>query len=183
MSKTSLPFKKFARLAVTGLMAIVATAGAMTIGGTAAHADSTQYSALENAGSWLQLHVPGASTSAGTGLIQWYPNFGDNQQFLYPTGYLETSVIRNKNSNMCLTTDAIAGHQLFQEPCGGAWAKYQWWTVYAYTPWFDFTNVYGIFKNPYSGLVMDVDGASHAAGARVIGWYPNNGLNQSWIMP
>jgi hypothetical protein len=182
MSRTSSPIRKLIRVAATGILAVVATFAALTVGGTASYANSTNFSGMQNASSWLHLDVSGGSTSAGGRIIQWYANAADNQQFKYPSDNGQTSLILNKKSQMCITTDGVAGHQLFQMPCGGSWAKYQLWTVHTYTPWFDFTNTYGWFTNTASGLVIDVEGASHAAGARIIGWHGNGGLNQSWIL-
>jgi hypothetical protein len=182
MSKTFSPARKLARFIATGVLAVVATAAAITVGVAPSYANSTNFSGLSNASTWGHMDVSGASTSPGGRIIQWPANGANNQQFKYPARDGETSNILNQNSQMCVTTDGVAGHQLFQMPCGGGWAPYQRWTVHTYTPWYDFTNTYGWFTNPATGLVIDVEGGSRAQGTRIIAWYGNGGLNQSWIM-
>jgi hypothetical protein len=157
----------------------------LSLGVTAAHADTESYGELPSASSWLSMDVSDASMSPGAPVIQWTSNGGDNQRWTWPTVSGTTDVIVNKHSGMCLTTDGIAGHQLFQQPCGGTWAPYQDWTVHIYfvpSPWLDGYWVLGWFTNPGSGLVIDVNGDSHTRGAAIIGWYGTGRLNQSWVL-
>jgi hypothetical protein len=182
MSKTFSPARKLARFIATGVLAVVATAAAMTVVATPSYANSANFSSLSNASTWGHMDVAGGSTSAGGRIIQWPGSGADNQQFKYPSTNNETGYIIAKNSQMCITTDGIAGHQLFQMPCGGAWAQYQQWRVQTYIPWYQFMERFGWFTNPASGLVIDLEGGSRSPGTRIIGWYGNGGLNQSWIL-
>jgi ricin-type beta-trefoil lectin protein len=76
-------------------------------------------------------------------------------------------------SGKCLTTDGVAGHQLYQFTCVGSPLQKWRGTV---------TSVFnpdaGQLTNAASGLVMDVNGASATAGAAITTWYANGGRNQ-----
>ena len=76
-----------------------------------------------------------------------------------------------RTSGKCLTTDGVAGHQLFQWTCTGS--PLQVWSG-SFADTFRSTPL----KNHSSGLSMDVNGGSRWAGAAIIAWYPNNADNQ-----
>jgi Ricin-type beta-trefoil lectin domain-like len=68
---------------------------------------------------YLPLDVSGAATYAGAPVIQWLANVGSNQRWNFvqqPDGNEE---IVNQNSGMCLTSDGVAGHWVYQWPCAG----------------------------------------------------------------
>jgi hypothetical protein len=81
--------------------------------------------------------------------------------------------IVNKRSGMCLTSDGVAGHTLYQNYCqdGG---NLQLWDT-GLTPG---NLVSYAIRNYGSGLFMDVRGGSGAQGADIVTWYFNNGYNQ-----
>jgi hypothetical protein len=97
------------------------------------------------------LDVSGGSIYNGAPIIQWSLS-GDNQVFtLQPSGsHFE---LINRNSGKCVTTDGVAGDQLFQWDCSGS-ANQLWDT--SLTP-----NGYGYWiRSVFSGLFVDVAGAS-----------------------
>jgi hypothetical protein len=115
----------------------------------------------------LVLDVEGGSTQVGAKVIQWYGNFSANQRWNFVTRPDGTQAIVNQKSGLCLTTNGIAGSQLYQWTCNGG-ARQQWTG--------DLEMLFGAVRtlsNPFSKLRVDVEGASRWAGARVIGWYPN----------
>ena len=81
--------------------------------------------------------------------------------------------IVNQRSGQCLTTDGIAGHQLFQYPCqtraDGSPVAGQQWRV-------ENVDADGVLwhstliKSLDYGLVADVSGYSYAPGAAVVTW-------------
>jgi Ricin-type beta-trefoil lectin domain-like len=148
-----------------------------------AHASLPGYQPLASALSGHQLDVSGGSTSAFAPVIVWWGHGQSNQQWNFPSTDGQTGYIINENSGMCLTTDQVAGDQLYQYPCGGAAAPLQLWLVHTYpVPTPVGTFVYGWFTNPASGLVVDLSQSSYAVGAAVVGWYGTGGLNQSWAL-
>ena len=165
-------------LGVTG----VAAGWVLTAPGTASAApiqDYSSYSTLVPASSWLDVAVSGGSTSAGAPIIQWWADGGAEQQWQLPMAYTTGEII-NQNSGMCITTDGVAGDQLYQEPCAGtAFGSgptspgQQWQANY----------IIGgptTFVNPASGLVLDVSGYSLWGGGAIDAWYPNGQLNQTF---
>jgi hypothetical protein len=93
-------------------------------------------------------------------VIDWYETGGANQDWLLlPTGASNTYEIINANSNMCLTTDGVAGDQVYQEPCTSSTSQ-QWSTSLTSSS----TGVHQI-QSVYSGLYLDT-------------WYDNGGANQ-----
>ncbi len=124
---------------------------------------------------FLVLDVAGASTAQGAGVIQWYGNGGANQRWIFvPTGD-ETQEIVNQNSGMCLTTDGVAGDQLYQMRCLNS--PLQQWRGTLPRSWSGFLNG-STLVNPYSGLGVDVSGGSGNAGTSIIGWYAKDSINQ-----
>jgi hypothetical protein len=158
-------------------VAATAIAGAAFLVPGAAQAQELRSVAIttDASGDYLALDVAGGSTAPGAGVIQWYGHFGANQRWNVeemPNGHER---IVNQNSGMCLTTDGVAGHALFQWYCnGGSGQEWQGSIMKKFSS--TFTG--GALRNPASGLNVDIEGASPWAGARVIGWYPNGGENQ-----
>ena len=109
-------------------------------------------------------------------MIQWYPTGGANQAWEIagsgngnpelPQGY-----IANVNRGMCLATDGVAGHQLYQEPCSPNLVRFETWNVTSDAPGMN-------FYNPYFGLSVDVYGNSYTAGAAIDGWSYNGQMKQ-----
>jgi hypothetical protein len=164
------------RRAGAALAAVLASAG--MAGAAASHADAAPYyETLRAQHSGLNLDVQGASKQPYAPVIQWYANGGDNQKWRIP-GDRQTGPIVNKNSQMCLTTDGISNHQLFQYPCyGGPLQRFSIATAS--------TSPGGLLKvvtiqNPATGLAVDVSGHSQWAGAGVNLWYPNANDNQTF---
>lgn len=158
--------------ALTGGSAILAAAPASA-------ATDNDYS-LRAFDSGLFLDVVGASTAAGAPIDIWAQNENSNQQFTYPNPGQIAEII-NQGSNMCITTDGIAGDTLTQEPCQGSLSQY--WYAQNITPWYEFGEIIMTLTNPASGLVMDVSGGTFYEGAAVDAYWPNGGHNQEWVMP
>ncbi len=176
---------RFLRKFLTIGVALVAVVVTMGLAAAPANASESYYYPLQSGASGDVIDVQGGSLSAGAPIIQWYNNGTSNQLWKFPANDGQDDVIKNQNSGMCLTTDGIAGHQLFQEPCyDGSWFVKQIWVAHTYTvpsPWLGtFTEAW--FTNPASGLVIDVNHESGLAGAAIIGWYGTGWLNQSWII-
>jgi hypothetical protein len=90
-------------------------------------------------------------------------------------GYIE-----NANSGMCLETDGVAGHPLYQSPCSG-YLLGQVWKISYITNWLG-QETYARIINPATQLAADVGGSDRNNNAEVIGW-PLNGsgtANQLW---
>lgn len=121
----------------------------------------------------LVLDVSGGATYNGAGVIQWYATGAGNQRWNLVDQGDGTETVVNQNSGKCLTTDGVAGHQLYQFTCVGAAS--QKWKGTLGRSWLDSP---GQLRNPASGLVMDVSGASNSAGTAIDTWYDNNGDNQ-----
>jgi hypothetical protein len=118
------------------------------------------------------MDVVGASTGDGARVIVWLQS-GDNQRWSFrPAG--SSYEIVNQHSGKCLTTDGVAGHQLYQWRCKGD--PGQFWDTELPThggAW--------PIRNPASGLQVDLNGHDTTAGTPVIGWPWNGGSNQYWI--
>jgi hypothetical protein len=169
------------RRALPLAVAAVAAAGSLA---TVASADSYGPTAVSNVNSGKQLDMRGASTAPGAIAIQYHGTgwagliTGENQRWYVPRpDATSPSEIRNLHSGECLTTDGVAGHAIYQSYCNGSalqqWQPHsQWaWSALAYKTY---------FQNPATGLVMDVNQASTADSAAVVGWYYNGGTNQLW---
>jgi O-glycosyl hydrolase len=135
------------------------------------------YYELVNRNSHMLLDVNGASTSAGTKVIQWTGNGGANQQWSFVPvsgGYYN---IVNRNSGLLLDVNGAstsAGASVIQWTSNGG-ANQQWSLV-------SLGNGYYNVVNRNSGLLLDVNGASTSAGASVIQWTSNGGANQQWSL-
>jgi hypothetical protein len=87
-------------------------------------------------------------------------------------------LIQSLNSGMCLTTDGVAGDQLYQTPCIPRLARYQGWSVVDIYPpdgW-----VQGAY-NPILSLCIDVYRDSNAAGAPIDAWPCKGQNNQEFV--
>jgi hypothetical protein len=139
-----------------------------------ANAQSLQSVAIATraSGDALVLDVSGGSTANGARVIQWYGSFAANQRWNFVDQGDGTETIVNQNSGKCLTTDGVAGHQLYQFTCAGS-------PLQKWSGTLDRMQEHGL-TNPYSGLRVDVDGGSRWAGAGIIAWYPHGGDNQQF---
>jgi hypothetical protein len=159
------------------VLAATALAGlAVAVVPAAASAQSLQNVSIASYSSpyrTLVLDVAGGSTANGAGVVQWYGYGGGNQRWNVVDQGDGTETIVNQNSGKCLTTDGVPGHQLYQFTCIGSPA--QKWTGTLGRAWLDGP---GQLRNPASGLVMDVNGGSIAAGTAIITWYDNYADNQ-----
>jgi hypothetical protein len=126
------------------------------------------------------LDVSGASNAPGGGVIQYGFLLGATNQdwYVLPTdsGYAE---LVNRNSGQCLTDPnyATGPTNLVQDPCTGE--SIQQWYLGVY-PGQSLTGQTRVPTNRYSGLAIDVTGASFWPGAVVEQYTPNGGSNQNW---
>jgi hypothetical protein len=158
--------------AVFAALAAPALLGAAFAGPALASSAFTVHLTPDNTGALL-LDVSGASTSPGAPVIDWWADGGSNQQWTFsPDGGTNTYEIVNVNSGMCLTTDGVAGDQVFQMPCNGGQIQ-QWQT--SLTP--GGVGAY-LIRSVYSGLYLDVSGDSPWPGASIDTWTYNGGYNQ-----
>jgi Ricin-type beta-trefoil lectin domain-like len=122
---------------------------------------------------YLVLDVSGASTQPGAPVIDWWINDGANQSSEFvPYGGNRTYEIINDNSGQCLTTDGVAGDQLYQFPRVGR--RQQLWETLLTAGAGGSYNI----ASAYGGLYVDVSGDSAWPGAAVDTWYGNGGHNQ-----
>jgi len=123
------------------------------------------------------LDVSGGSTEPGAPVIDWWANGGANQAWIFQSSLYyapNTYEIVNQNSGQCLTTDGVAGDQLYQWPCT-PWSHNQVWV----SDIRGFSDGQGhAISNPAFGLVVDVYGNTSWPGAAIDAWYPNGGQNQ-----
>lgn len=167
--------RRAARLsAALALLATPALLGAVLAGPASASSSFTTHLTPNNT-FFLLLDVSGGSTYPGAPVIDWTANGGANQNWLFlPYGSSNRYQIVNVNSNMCLTTDGVAGDQVYQDPCTGV-PNQQWFTNLspgngqAYT-----------IQSAGSGLYLDVSGDSPWAGAAIDTWPYNGGYNQEF---
>jgi hypothetical protein len=132
----------------------------------------------------LMLDVGGASTEPGAGVITWWANYGANQEWQVEQIGPTEEMFRNVNSNQCLTTDGIAGDQVYQEPCDYQSPAQHWIT--SLTEGSENETI----QSELSGLYLDVYGDSPWPDAIVDTWYGNGGANQyftsacpGWLCP
>jgi Ricin-type beta-trefoil lectin domain-like len=118
---------------------------------------------------FLPLDVSNAATYAGAPVIQWFANAGSNQRWNFVQQPDSNEEIVNQNSGMCLTSDGVAGHWVYQWPCGGY--PQQEWKGTLENAWGG--SGHGL-QNARSGLWLDVDGDASWAGAHIITWYNND---------
>ena len=124
--------------------------------------------ATGSSSSWLVLDVSGAATYPGAPVVQWYANGGSNQRWNFVDLGNNQERIVNQNSSMCLTTDGVAGDQVFQWPCNNS-DPHQVWSGALTQYWGGFHGL----MNPASGLYLDVSGDNRWAGGQLITWWWN----------
>jgi hypothetical protein len=173
------------RVMASVALAAAAVAGAFTMTGaaTAASAQEDYYQDVLVSPTWsfgyMELDVSGASLATFAPVIQWWINGNANQRWNFrqlPDGNFW---IINANSGQCLTTDLVAGDQLFQDLCG-----------FPGTPgvgnvdnpngqeWY-FDGGAGIV-NAETGLYVDIYGGQGGAGSPIDAWYYNGNSNQDF---
>jgi hypothetical protein len=159
--------------AALAVLAVPALLGATLAGPASASAGFTTHVTPNNTFALL-LDVSGGSTYPGAPVIDWYANGGQNQNWLFlPVNGGNTYEIINVNSNMCLTTDGVAGDQVYQDYCTNS-TNQQWGTALTQGNPTDYWHIQSV----YSGLYLDVSGDSPWPGASIDTWYDNGGDNQ-----
>ncbi|MBO3749802.1 RICIN domain-containing protein [Streptosporangiaceae bacterium NEAU-GS5] len=163
MKKKALTFAAGGAMAAAALLA---TSGA-------AHASGFSVRLSPASNPFLFVDVSGGSRGDGAPLIQWSIS-GDNQVWTFQPSGTAYQIV-NRNSGKCITSDGVAGHQLYQWACHGT-ANQLWST--SLTP----GNLVGYtIKNVASNLYMDVAGSSGAQGAAIDTWTRNGGSNQFFL--
>jgi cytochrome c len=121
------------------------------------------------------LDVEGGSTANGARIIQWYHTWNTNQRFkFWHTNDMPSDVwyIQSVASNKLLSVNSQVG---------GA-PVIQWTSLnHASQQWLEIaTTQVGTYRyrNVATGLYLDVQGASYAAGAPLVQWTGNLSLNQ-----
>ena len=157
--------------AAAGAVALAATG--VVAGATSAQASTgfTIHITPDNT-AFLLLDVSGGSTSLGAGVIDWVANGGANQSWTFIPYSTNVYEIENNNSGMCLTTDNVAGDQVYQFACLGA-STQLWYTQLTPSSTSDWT-----IRSQSSGLYLDVNGDSPWQGTSIDTWYFNGGYNQ-----
>jgi Ricin-type beta-trefoil lectin domain-like len=152
-----------AAVAVLTMAALPSLASALTLNSVALVSNASN--------STLPLDVNGASTSPGAPVIQWFGNGGSNQRWNFVTQADGYEHIVNQNSGMCLTTDGVAGHWVYQWPCGSSWNQ-EWSSTVLNRA---FTDAPGATIESYNrGLYLDVAGDAYWPGGHLITWYWND---------
>ncbi|MGE0878175.1 MAG: RICIN domain-containing protein [Acidimicrobiia bacterium] len=171
-----LTFRKTAAAA-----ALVATAAGAAVSMQPDPAGATAYTQLFARNSFLNVAVADGSTAPGARLIQWTYTGGNEQKWNMPDPG-QTGPIYNVNSGLCVTTDGVPGHWLYQDRCDSR--ATQNWTVSKKTSFGVANGSYKI-KNSTTGLVWDVQGYSSNRGANIDGWYDKgdtyNNSNQAFF--
>ncbi|GAB3654317.1 glycosyl hydrolase family 95 catalytic domain-containing protein [Glycomyces tarimensis] len=115
--------------------------------------------------------IEGASTAAGTALVQWSLHGGTNQQFDFLDSGGGFWRIRARHSGLVLEVSGSGtGADITQQPDTGAAS--QQWTVT------DHGGGTVSLINRHSGLAMDVWSQSTDDGARISQWNPTGSANQ-----
>jgi hypothetical protein len=163
------------KAAVVAAAGILSGFGLLATTGTA-HADSgftVRIAPVSNP--FVFLDVYQGSKGDGAKVIQWSLS-GDNQVWTFRPSGSHYQIV-NRNSGKCLTSDGVAGHQVYQWVChtnDDSIHRLQQWDT-SLTP----SNGLGVpIKNAASGLYMDVAGGSGAQGAPIITYYWTGGTNQ-----
>jgi len=113
----------------------------------------------------LYLDVSGGSTSAGTPVIMWEGNGGENQVWYH---HPHTKTIRSKASGLCL--DASGGRLVISHHHHGN--EQQSWVYNEST---------GVIENVrLTGQVLDIRDQRRDPGAELCMWAYNGGANQMW---
>jgi hypothetical protein len=159
------------RKMVTAAVAVTAAfAGLLLAAPGAALASGPQVRLSPLSNPFLYLDVSGGSHGDGAPIIQWTLS-GDNQVFtMQPSGsYFE---LVDKASGKCVTSDGVAGHQVYQWACNGT-GNQLWNTTLVANNRFSYP-----IPNVASGLYLDVAGGSGSRGAAIDTWYWNGGAGQ-----
>lgn len=161
------------RIAAAAAAVALAATGAVAAGAGAAQASSgfSTHITPDNT-AFLLLDVSGGSTSNGGGVIDWVANGGANQSWTFIPYGNNVYEIENNNSGKCLTTDNVAGDQVYQFTCVGA-STQLWYTGLTPGSASDWT-----IQSQSSGLYLDVNGDSPWEGTVIDTWYFNGGYNQ-----
>lgn len=166
---------RFARLAAA--VAVCASAAATLVPlATPAQAGASSLVQLYSASSWLNIAVKDGSTAPGAPIVQARLTGTAEQLWIVPAKGTVGPII-NAKSQLCLSTDGVAGHALYQDTCIGV-GRQQWYNRPAKVLSFDYG--YSAFQNTKYSLYMDVNGNSLSPGAAIIGW-PNR--NDNWGFP
>jgi hypothetical protein len=154
-------------------IALAATVTLVGTGATGASAAAAGVRIAPYSNPFLEVEVYGAATGYGADVDQWNFTGGDNQiwSFQPHNGYYW---IINRHSGLCLASDGVAGHTVYQWGCGDASPSELWSYNLANTN----SDIASTIYNPASGLYLDVRGGSGGNGADIILWYYNGGTNQ-----
>ncbi|WP_437498358.1 RICIN domain-containing protein [Sorangium sp. So ce1099] len=129
---------------------------------------------LKAKSSGLLLDVSGQmSAGAGASTVQQASTGGPSQQWLLAPGTADGEyLLVNQHSGLCLEVSGTAeGAAIVQNDASGS--DHQVWELVS-----DSGTCF--IKNKGTGLYMDVEGGSAAAGATVLAWGLNKGNNQRW---
>lgn len=150
----------------------------------AASKDGCYYMIPAHSGHFLD--VQGGRIGSGVPVIQWYRNWQANQKFkiwhfsapndnivrikpaadtgmgLMPSRYAAGAPIIIRETLSYLAVDDIANSR-------ATWVEEDYGTYYKY-------------RNTATGLYLDVNGYSYAAGAPLVQWYGTGGLNQEFYL-
>lgn len=128
-----------------------------------------------NVNSGMNLAVNGNSTASGATIVQQpADNALDQEWQLVPEGD-GTYKLLNRNSGLQLALPSSSqGAQLVQKADDNA-SDTRWRVTSIGNGRYSMTS-------PSSGMLADVSGASTTAGAQVIQWPANSGLNQAWTL-
>jgi len=129
---------------------------------------------LKARNSGLLLDVSGQmSADAGASTIQQPSTGGTNQQWLLAPGAADGEyTLVNQHTGLYLEVSGTAeGASIVQNDASGS--DNQVWEIVS-------DSGYCFIKNKGTGLYMDVEGGSAAAGATVLAWSLNKGSNQQW---
>jgi hypothetical protein len=170
--------------AVFGLAAATALGSLVTASPVHAVATTFTKTILTQTLPWhLAFDVEGASKSNGARVILWWLTGNANQRWTFEqTGKVVDGYnvyrIRNVNSGKCLTTNGIAGTQLYQYSCIADYPYQEWATNMGAN-----TTLTGYhIVNPTFYLYIDVLGNKYAPGAAVGVWYYNGGASNQFFM-
>jgi Ricin-type beta-trefoil lectin domain len=147
---------------------VAAAAIAVPIAGPAQADASTYYVMLQAEHSKMFVTVPNWTTGPEAA-FQWYNADWPESQFIIRHNGDGTFQLQDRWNHLCLDLEnnrTAAGTRVVQMPCDGTISQ-DW----SYNSQADAgSQFYRHIKNRYSGLVMHVNGASHAAGAQIITW-------------
>jgi len=149
-------------------LAALALCGGTTVAVVAATGGTASASQSASAPIFLNANSSGLWLDTGSGTLVIQSNIG--HQWSVPAVGV-TGRIRSEVQGFCVTTDGIAGDQLYVAPCRPRLANYQRWEVYSAAP--------GVgFYNPHFGLVIDVYQGSTSPGSAIDAWYYTGQSNQ-----